>query len=587
MRRVLAEGSLATAALAVALLGARAPAWAGFKPPSEEDLAGWPVAVKGHVPVKPGEHPRLLFRKTDLAGLKARANTPEGKALIARLRLQLDGAHGETMTDKFGVKGPVSRDGAGEFDKAPLGYFTFSHAAGYGFLYLLTGNQKYADLGREAMEKAFEGYRDRDQRYSFRAPYGALRAGPSLGWTVLGYDLCYDGWDPAYRQQVARAIQEYNEGANMALEDLTRGKRQHPGSNHWGMQVGGAALALLAIMNDPGVDMGKIGPLLKDSQISMIVNLTQGFGDGGFFAEGDGTGSMSSHIVFLPALQAWKVAAGKDFYNPRPNAQWAALKWIFLTVPTGSKSDLRLDFPERGAYAHNIWGRGDLSGAGYFSMAFGLAPDDQKAALLWFYDRHLRAVDEKAKTPLDATTPYPHHTILAFVNWPLGLKPVDPDEAIPHAYRDTKWKFYAWRNRWQDENDVVISILTETSRGNYSAKGENALTVCGMGKKMKWGTISGGFTGDYRPAADGSTVLATGDGSCLAIDFSGACGADAMLVMTGPGAPADHAVEAGGTRFSFLFLAKGAPPAPKAQGPKVVVGGQTVSFDGRRIVLGK
>jgi hypothetical protein len=353
------------------------------------------------------------------------------------------------------------------------------------------------------------------------------------------------------------------------------------------MQVGGAALALLAIMDDPGVDMAKIGALLEASQVSMIVNMTQGFGDGGFFAEGDGTGSMSSHIAFLPALQAWKVAAGKDFWAPRPNARWMALKWIFLTVPTGNKADLRKDFPERGAYPHNIWGRNDLSGAGYFSVPFGLATDDQKAALLWFYDQHLRAVDEKNHTPLDAATPYPHHTILSFVNWPLGLKPEDPGQVIPHAYRDTKWRFYAWRNRWQDENDVVISILTQASRGNMGAAADKSLVVWGMGKKMKWGTISGGFKGDYRPAADGSTVLTTGDGSSLAIDFSKASGADAMLVMTGPGAPPENRVETGGKAFSFLFLTKGAPPTPRAHGDTVIVGGQTVSFQGDRIVLGK
>jgi len=101
-----------------------------------------------------------------------------------------------------------------------------------------------ADLGREAMDAALAGYRGRDRRYAFKHPYGALRAGPSLGWYAAGYDLCYDGWDEAYREKIAKAICEYNEGKYMSLEELVNGKRHFPESNHWGMQVGGGALAL-------------------------------------------------------------------------------------------------------------------------------------------------------------------------------------------------------------------------------------------------------------------------------------------------------------------------------------------------------
>jgi len=574
--RLLPRMTAAGIALAIAAAWMALPAALGQESP-------WPSNVPNFKAPASGEHPRLLFRKADIAALRERAKTPEGQAIIKRLRLCLNGGDGESMPAKFGVKGPVDKDGAGPLEGAPPGVFTYSHAAGYGMLYVLTGDKKYADLGRECMEKSLDGYRDRDQRYSFRAPYGALRAGPSLGWTALGYDLCYDSWGDAYRKKVADAIQNYNEGKWLSLEELVRGARQHPGSNHWGMEVGGGAMAVLAIMNDPGVDMKKIGPLLDASEKSMIRNMTEGFGDGGFFAEGDGTGSMSSHIVFLSALQAWKVAAGKDFYAPRPNAQWMSLKWFFLTVPKNGQ----MDFPKRGAYDHNIWARNDISGGCYFGIGFGLATPEQKAAILWFYNHSgLKQVDEKQSTPFDTPTPYPHLAIVPFVNWPLGLEERNPGEVIPHAYRDAKWGFYAWRNRWQDADDVVISILTKTSKGNYSAKGEKSLTVWGLGKKTTWGTLSGGFTGDFKPASDGSTVLSTGDGSCLAIDFSKASGCDAMLVMTGPGAPKDNVVEAGGAAFSFLFLTKGAAPKPAVQGSKITVGKQTISVENGRIVLG-
>ncbi len=565
----------------IVMLAAGMCAWAGPKrQPTAEELAGWPVDAAGHVAVQAGEHPRLLFRKVDLEKIRARARTPEGQAILARLRKQLNGGDGESMPSKFVQRGQKDApDGS-------LEYYTFSHVAGFGLLYQVTGDKKYADLGRQCMEKALEGAMDRDTRYSFRKPSGALRAGPVLGWTALGYDLCYDGWDAEFRQKVAGELQNYNEGQWMSLAELARGDRQFPGSNHWGMQVGGAAMALLAIMNDPSVDMGKISPLLEASQNSIKINLTQGFGDGGFFAEGDGTGSMASHIVFLPALQAWKIAAGKDFYSPKPHARWTSLKWFFLTALGGDPANLRASFPERGDYPHNIWARTGLSGAGYFSIGFGVATEEQKPAILWFYNHSgMKEADAKSGFGLDAPSEYPHHSVLSYANWPIGAAERNPGEVIPHAYRDTYWKFYAWRNRWQDRDDVIISILTHTAKGNMQAKGENTLTIQGGGKKSKWGKIAGGFTGDFKPAKDGSTILNVADGSCLAIDFSKTSGADVMLVMTGPGAPTNSVVEAGGNKFGFLFLG-GSAAQPKVEGGKVVIGGQSVTSDGKKIVLG-
>lgn len=546
----------------------------------------WPAPVPGFTAVTPGEHPRLLFRKSDLPALRQRANTPEGKLILQRLRVMLDGGEGVSLPATPTMKDKPTRDGSGPLDRAPIGTVqTFSHVAGYGLLYQLTGEKKYADLARQSMDLALEGYRDRDQRYSFRKPFGALRAGPSIGWYALGYDLAYDGWDPEYRQKVAQALATYNEGPWCSLAELTAGKRQHPGSNHWGMQVGGAALAVLAIMGDPGVDAATVDGLLKTSEQSMLINMTKGFGDGGFFAEGDGTGSMSSHIVFLTALQAWRTAAGKDFITPRPNAQWMAFKWVHLTQSSAGKPIFQ---PQRGGYPHNIWGRNDISGGGYFSIGMGIGTDDQRAALAWYYEHFgFKAADLKEATPYDCVSAYPHHAILAFVNWPIG-KPVKPMEGIiPHAYHDSHWGFYAWRNRWQDQDDVIISVLTRTAKGNMHASAEQTISILTGGKLQKWGTIHGDFTDSFAPRPDGTTVLTTAGGGSLAIDFSRASGADVMLVMTGPGAPAAGSVTAGGVQYSFLFLGNGKAPAPQAQGDKVVVGGQTVTVAVGKIVLAK
>jgi hypothetical protein len=314
----------------------------------------------------------------------------------------------------------------------------------------------------------------------------------------------------------------------------------------------------------------------------MIRNLTEGFGDGGFFAEGDGTGSMASHIVFLTALQAWKTAAGKDFVTPRPNAQWAALKWIFLTIPREGQMDF---WPKRGGYPQNIWSREGISGAGYFAFPFGVLPEEQKAALLWFYHRHLKADDDKKGTPFDTSNPYPHLAVCSFVNWPTGLKERNPAEVLPRCYRDSKWNFYAFRNRWQDENDIVVSVLTRNVKGYIKADGDSSLQVAAFGKKFKWGSFKKGPEKFWKPAADGSGVLTLADGTSFAIDFSKASGADAMLVSTGN---ADGAkVKLGDANLTFKFLTTGKEPQVQVNADRVVIGVQTVTLRDGNIILSK
>lgn len=415
----------------------------------EQPDTPWPAKVADFTPPAPGEHPRLFFRESDLPELKAFAKTPAGQQMIARLKEQL-GGDGKTdpasaynnMTEAYGKTGPKPRSG-----EWPDGTYSVSHPAGYGFLYHLTGDKSYATLGIASFEKALEGQRDRDQqgRYSFRNPGGALRAGPSLGWYALGYDLLYDAMSPEQRKQYASAIETYDEGQWTSLDELARGARHNPGSNHWGMQVGGAGLALLAIKGDPELDKpDRIEKLLEDNRKAMIRNATEGFGDHGWYAEGDGTGVMASHIIYLPALQAYREIEGLDYTTPRPNARWPVLKFIHMSYPKGEKQP---DFPKRGAYPHNVWAAEAMTGPGTFRSGFDTVDPEERPALLWLYNRTKGYVGD-----YETANPYPHNTILSFVNWPRDPEEANPGDVLPHAFRDEKNGFYATRNRWQDDN---------------------------------------------------------------------------------------------------------------------------------------
>ncbi|MFP4105095.1 MAG: hypothetical protein ACLFVU_03300 [Phycisphaerae bacterium] len=111
----------------------------------------------GCVPAKPGEHPRLLFRKSDLPALKAKAKTKLGQAALEKMNT----------------------------------------AAGLALKYQLTGEKKYAQqaekLTREHMSTMDNGSKMIRSRV--------------WGWRMeqmaLAYDMCYDAWDEQFKRELA------------------------------------------------------------------------------------------------------------------------------------------------------------------------------------------------------------------------------------------------------------------------------------------------------------------------------------------------------------------------------------------------
>ena len=118
----------------------------------------------GFLPIAPGEHPRLLFRHSDLPALKAKAKTPLGKVALAK------------MDDGIGL----------------------------GVRYQLTGDKKLADEARAFVEHLLEG------NYSqVKAPgshHGMLHYGPVWEQAAVTYDLCHDAWSAEFRGRVQRFL---------------------------------------------------------------------------------------------------------------------------------------------------------------------------------------------------------------------------------------------------------------------------------------------------------------------------------------------------------------------------------------------
>jgi hypothetical protein len=557
-----------TILLSLALTG---PAWAGTV--KAVGATPWPAAAPGWKAPAADEHPRLFFRRTDLPEIKKRAATPEGQAIIRRLGFLLDGRDGRTLP------AIIPKPGAGAPNAKPGEALTMFHPAGYGMLYHLTGEKLYAELGQQAMEQILTNAGDIDPRYGFVQPNGALRAGPSLGAVAMGYDLCYDGWDETFRAKVVAAIQKGPSG--FGLDYLVQGRRHGPHSNHWGPQIGGGALAVLAIWKDTGVDHAKIEALLEDSKKVIVRQLTEGFGDGGMFKEGQGPGGIGSDTAFIPAIQAWRVAGGQDFVTPRPNA--AAIPLLKVHQLLMVKGEPWYPIPKPGSYGTGYMGnkgnsdRDGLARGGQFAQGFGILPDQLKPAALWVFN-HMLEPDPATRT-YDAVSAYPHRAVLALVNWPIGLKEANPAELLPKVHWDNDLGLYTFRNQWTGTDDDIVVDATVRARDPHG------LMVWGKGERRVFGACPKGAATHFQPAEDGSGTLSVGP-MALGVDFSKASGADGLIVTMGLPMTGAKEIQAGGKTFSILLLG-GKPAEPVAVGDKVVVGQQEISFDGAKIVFQK
>jgi hypothetical protein len=573
------------------------PAW-GAAPPLAGDAPWW-VPAPNWTPPKPEEHPRLFFRKTDLPSLKKRMQTPEGQAILARLKATLGG--GEEMPKSVN---DTKRSYTTSPTKFPFGAYTIFHGAGFGFLYQLTGDKKYAELAKQCSEMNIAGVKDVDDRYNFICPASTMRGGPSIFSLCLAYDLCYDAWEPTFRQQCAKLIMNYSQKGDkqgtshgMAiLKEMALKPNMPPGSNHYGPSVGGAGIACLTIKGDPGADDKVLDEYLKGVEANIVRAVTEGAGDHGFFHEGVGPGQIMSDTCFVPMLQAMRVAGGKDFLSTRPNCAWLTLRWAMWLVPRGGSPWFPMPHGDSGYGTAKFERAPTVSRSGQFAQGFGaLANDQQKAALLWTYKNVVEPGEQKdwarylnGQPSYDAVE-YPHRAILSFVNWPIGVEPINPEKVLPKAVADTIQQYYFFRNRWKDEDDVVVSLLLG------SRDGARFTRVWGLKQYIDLPSFGRGKASAWRPAEDGSGVVTCGESS-FGVDFSKASGAEALIVAIGPtwSAPKTNgdrakftSVPLGGKTVHVLTLQTGPAPEPKAEGDTLRVGGQAVTIGSGGIVFAK
>ncbi len=168
-----------------------------------------PPRREGHQPIAPGEHPRILFRKSDIPRIKQRRKHPVCKAAWERIRSARD------------------------------------DAVCLGVMYQLTGDRTYADKARPIVWKRTK------ERGSGSHSTGHVW-GERLADVALAYDLCQDAWDEEFKAKIVGYIDWITGRLIYRPSSVSPKVNWSPNSNYHNFLRGGAAIGSLALMTDAG-----------------------------------------------------------------------------------------------------------------------------------------------------------------------------------------------------------------------------------------------------------------------------------------------------------------------------------------------
>lgn len=364
------------------------------------------------VPVQAGEHPRLVFRKTEADRVRQRIQTEWGAAMVERLR--------ERLTREIIYTGDYGSNAA---------YF----AAGNAFLHFLTGEPEALTAARTITEKVMQSPPSKGgHQYAFSHPLLGL---------ALAYDFCYDAWDAAFREQVARYLE-----ATSALVIAGRGKgfNHSPGSNWVARTRGGAGVALLAIRGDRGASE-EVERLYRVCERSAARFFVFGAGEHGFGGEGDGY-HVESMEMMLPLVHAARTVRGVDL-TAGEIGQAAA--W---TLPLFA---LR-SFPQDGEPHLHRYGRHGEASRRTPSSLFCLGVSAVRTAHLpAIYDFIQRFWGMGGDRTFGIESP--HHAAFVLPLYPETVTPEDYRAVLPRVLRDERKGFFVFRS-----GDFVTTLYAKT-----------------------------------------------------------------------------------------------------------------------------
>ncbi len=308
-------------------------------------------------------------------------------------------------------------------------------------MYLITNNRQYAQIAHTAISDIYN-VPDPDNRLPDTS-YGLSRATVGLN-LAIAYDWAYHGWTQAQRDDVKQKI-------NLALDAWEN--YTHPNlvntamASNWVAVCRGAELVMILAVYEEQKRENRYYQL----KVWLKTHLYNAYGKLGLSQEGIGYDGYAG-IFLLPAIYALRSVGDFEVEGYFVVREFWKLIMYAGAFMSGENSERQ--FLQSGVTHSGI---GD---EGWASLLLGSVPLSQLPYYLYFYDRHTGI-----KAPGKPTVKFERRrgaTIWSLIYYPENVSAADPTGIFPPAVSDEKRGAYFFRSRWQDEKDILISIMADT-----------------------------------------------------------------------------------------------------------------------------
>ena len=430
-----------------------------------------PAQDEAIVPPQIGEHPRLLFRQSDVPELQKKLASPFGQAYLKS------------------VDTPESQN-----------------YLGLALLYAITGEQSYADRVQNILEGGeLENIRARG--------FGTGGYGHTQIAQALTYDLAYNGLSPEFRRTMRDKMIDLVSGQQGLLQ--IEHPNHHPCSNYYGPGYGTAAITALAYAGEvdygiqqkpeanklksllggkfaskpPPVNMDLTPPLRRDvkklsadlaaknqteadalwpkahpklfqqfiqGERHMYYHYRWGMGTGGFQAETGGYAHIASRIPTIYA-SLYRNMMGRDV-SPHADVSVLMVRRLVQSILTN-----------QGKHRHVVDKLSSATGlsSAWFAYNFPIIPESYQPMVLsaWNYIAGITS-PETAANALIADAKGRQSSVsqaLIFVNYPLDMV-AQPLDDLP-LHWGTEFGHHSFRSAWSTTGqDAVFQVYAKAKK---------------------------------------------------------------------------------------------------------------------------
>lgn len=373
------------------------------------------------------KHPRLFVNKTRIEQIRNAIQVPNSHHQQAFLALK-------NRVDQNDWRIYGSDRSQGNWN-----YFRSHLAKESAFAYLITRNRSYAQIVYDNIRAIYDDP-DPDQRLPDRN-YGLSRAmvGSHM---AIAYDWAYQGLTETQREFIKTKINE----ALDAWVDYQHGNLRHPllASNWVAVCRGGELVMMLAVYEEENRQerYNQLKQWLK-------THLINGYGKLGLSQEGIGYTSYAGTFL-LPAVYALESVGDKEL-----TLYLQELDFWRLVMYAGAFF-MDKEYGERRFLSSGVSHAGIID-EGWLSLLLKTVPNLQLPFYRYFYDRitgiYAQGTAQQKFDDRRGATPW------AIIYYPESAPSFDPTGIFSSVVTDYKRGAYFFRNRWQNENDILMSIM--------------------------------------------------------------------------------------------------------------------------------